>query len=115
MKIYTSYYANRTLRNFSPDALRSISVGLPKEMTCTQVKALAPDWNTVQAYKDGSIDWAGYTEQYMAKLDRLGIAKIMPMLEDGSVYLCYEGKVKNCHRHLLADWLRGYDIKVEEL
>ena len=87
MKIFTSYYANRALKNFSPDALRSISEGLPREMTCTQVKEFAPDWSTVKAYKDGAIDWADYTAQYTAKLNALGITKIMPLLVDGCVYL----------------------------
>ena len=116
MKIYTSYYANPILKTISPDALRAISVGLPKEMPCTKIKELAPDWATVSAYKDGKIDWDEYTRQYITKLDALGATKIASLLEDGCVYLCFEGKDKNCHRHLLADWLREhFGMDVQEL
>jgi len=116
MKIYTSYYANPILKTVSQDTLRAISVGLPKEMTCTKIKELAPDWATVSAYKDGKIDWNEYTRQYTAKLDALGVTKISGLLENGCVYLCFEGKGKNCHRHILADWLSEHaSMDVQEL
>jgi len=116
MKIYISYYANRKLQTISPDALRSISVGLPKGMACTKIKELAPDWATVSAYKDDKIDWEEYTRQYSTKLDALGITKIAGLLEDSCVYLCFEGKGKNCHRHIFADWLCEYaSMDVQEL
>jgi len=115
MMIYTSYYANPALKNISPDSLRAISVSVPKDMGCGKIKEFAPAWTTVAAYKDGKIDWTEYTRQYVAQLDKLGIVAAMKLLENNCVYLCFEGKGKNCHRHLFAEWLRKHGIEIREL
>ena len=114
MKIYTSYFANRKLKDvFTPDMTFAISAGMPKEMNCERLPALAPSWQLLQDYKNGKVDWDGYTRQYVTQLDALGVEKIAPMLKDGAVYLCFEGKDKNCHRHLLAKWVRENIAGVE--
>ena len=110
MKVYTSYYA---LNASHPRAV-GISISMPKGVTIRQIKALAPDWETLQKYKQTN-DWDAYTHEYLDKLNKLGIENITRLIHDGDVLLCYEKPPKNCHRHLLADWLRNYGIEVEEI
>lgn len=76
---------------------------------------LYPCWPFLSKYfEDG--DWLAYTEAYQLQvLNKLDPQKVLSDLR-GKVLLCWEGPEKNCHRHLVAEWIfehTGY--KVEEL
>ena len=110
MKIFTSYYA---INGNHPRAA-GISVSVPQGIDVLRIRQLAPDWSTLEHYKQDG-DWEAYTKDYIQKLDALGFDKVLSLLKDGDVLLCYEKPPKNCHRHLLADWLRSHGVGVEEI
>ena len=84
---------------------------------CTRWKGL------VKGSVDGdAIDDKEYTRQYLEKLNRLlangTLESIIENLKahDKVLLLCYEGKYKFCHRHILADFLNEhFKLGISEL
>lgn len=76
---------------------------------------LAPSYELLMGYKNGQITPEEYTRQYIAYLDSVGIDKVLEVLQDGDILLCWEAKGKFCHRHILAEWLKSYGHTVTEL
>lgn len=111
MTLYTSYFARSADH---PNAL-SISCGVPTWYNGRQNRLLAPSWELVDGIKKGKITEAQYTEQYRQKLDALGEQKILSVLHEGDVLLCWEATGKFCHRHILADWLKEHGHTVTEI
>lgn len=111
MTFYTSYFA-RSCNH--PNAL-SISCSVPKWYNGRQNKLVAPSWELVNGIKSGTITREEYTKTYLAKLNRLGIDKVISTLQDGDVLLCWEASGDFCHRHILAEWLRQYGHTVTEI
>lgn len=75
-------------------------------------------------YLRKEIDWEQYIKEYMALLDRLEevtsiyefYSNIEIEEEKEVVLLCYESGEKNCHRHILADYIKEKNnIVIEEL
>ena len=74
-------------------------------------------------YKRGAITEERYAEIYTNQLELLkeNEVDIMVVLEKqmqgiDTILLCYEGKDKFCHRHLLAEWLNDkYGLDIKEL
>ena len=108
MTITTSYLA---VDGNNPNALL-IANGVPKWYTGRCCKLLAPDWDDVKRHKETG-DTILFTKHYLAKLDKLGIDKVLSVLTDGDVLLCYEKPGDFCHRHILASWLREHGVTIE--
>ena len=111
--LYTSYFAK--VKTFPADShVYSISNSSPFPLE--KLPYLVPSWDLVKRYKDGIIDEASYTAEYIAMLEtnKDAILSQILVLPDNSILCCYEGPGKFCHRHILADWLNKHNIKCEE-
>lgn len=121
--IYTSYYTN--IRNLNADYYRvSISRTSPRDCVVDErVQLLAPPAHTLWAHKNGQINNAQYTEQYIEHLNahHEQVIEVMRQIWRNAhgrniVLLCWESKSKFCHRHLFADWFyRQTGYRIEEL
>lgn len=116
-KVYTSYYA--VARCNIPNFLcTAISLRIPDNFKGTILRELAPSESLLKAYKYGGISEEEYIETYKFEtLSKLNAKEIYERVK-GQVLLCYCGKGKFCHRHIILDWLReelGDDIIGGEL
>lgn len=122
VKIYTSYYNNwkqlDATRKYVPVR---ISASAPKGFPfCESIPEVYPTWDLLSRYKQGLIDDSVYTKEYLEQLNAVNRQDILARLSQIAqkhqnkdiVLLCWEGKDKFCHRHLLADWL---DCEAKEL
>lgn len=113
--LYTSWY-RKSARN--PMAV-AISAYPPDTYVGKRCPILAPTITLVRAYRNGQIGEEEYTEQYLKLLDSRNLIpeKVVDMLDDGSVLLCYEDPSEGfCHRFILAHWIeRGTGLAVPEL
>ena len=119
-EIKTSYYANRW--SYKGYVRVGISRYAPQGSCDLRLMDFAPSARTLFDYKEGRIDEKEYEREYLNDLDRLYENKRMDELVDKLkkyekvVLLCYEGKGKFCHRHILGKYLNEkYDLKIEEL
>lgn len=119
MKLYTSYFGN--LRSI-PEGTVCISIALtqPKSMRFRTLPELNPTWDMLNNYKaDG--DWSRYTRDYksqvLATLNPADIVHKIMLMAGGrdAVLLCWEGKDKDCHRHIVTQWLRDAGYHIEEV
>lgn len=111
MKLYTSNYA-RNGKN--PNAV-GISIKPPHWYKGKNYLALAPTWDIVLGVKDGTITQGQYTQVYKTILAKLDPQTVANELGEGAVMLCYESPKDFCHRHIVAEWMRGAGIDVSEL
>lgn len=112
--IYTSYYAKH---GSNPKAI-GISYSVPKWFDKSRhLCMLAPTWDLVGGYKDGSITQQEYTTRYVQllegrEIDPMGIAHNLP---EGTILLCYERPGDFCHRRVLAEWVeQTTGVKIPE-
>lgn len=117
-RIYTTYFAN--LRNVPENSVVvSIAQFNPRGINIPQCKSLAPSAELLTAYKKGQVDEQAYTAAFMQQLASLpNLAKLKAHMakytadQDKSlVFVCYEGKNKFCHRHLVAQFFSEFGIK----
>lgn len=71
--------------------------------------AYAPTKEILDDYKKGKIDWAGYEERFLPLIERRHIEETF--LKNFSIYdkvllLCSEPTPENCHRRLVAEYLK---------
>ena len=98
----TSYFA---LSSNHPKAV-SIAAISPKTFKGREYKKLAPKFWFFKKYKEDK-DEKFYTEQYWkGVLNLLNPQEVYNELGEDAVLLCWEGKGKFCHRHLVADWFK---------
>lgn len=110
---YTTYFAQ--VRKIDPTAnLVSIALKTPKGFPGRRYLKLAPSWEILEAIKRTG-DEEAYTKQFMEQLSRLNVHEVAHELGEGAILVCYEGKGRFCHRHLVGDWLRGAGYQVKEL
>lgn len=84
-----------------------ISAKVPDFYTGRRIKCLAPSWSIFKEYKltgDEELYTRRFRDEILATLDPM---EIYNLLTPEAVLLCYEGKAKFCHRHLVAEWLVG--------
>lgn len=78
-------------------------------------RELMPSAELIRDYKDGLINEEQYTIRYkqevLSKLD----PKLVGLLLEGRILLCYEKTGSFCHRHIVAEWLREAGFEVKEL
>lgn len=103
-KVYTSYYARAT-KIFPSRRLVSVSLGVPAGFNGELYRELNPSPSLLSAYKSGTITDEEYESIYynetLSKLDPVTVYNKIK----GKVILCYCGKGKFCHRHLIIKWL----------
>ena len=117
----TSYYY--AVKNKANDYYKvAISRTAPTNEYDLHALILAPDSDTLWAHKNEYIDDKEYTRQYLDKLNRIldngTLQSIIENLKahDKVLLLCYEGKYKFCHRHILADFLNEhFTLGISEL
>ena len=117
--IYTSNFAkSKKIKN---KRLISISLSTPKWFDGERYSKLAPNWDTIDAWKKSAKtekDWKNYSRDYTKSiLQKLDAKEIIKEFEnDDVVFLCYENEKEHCHRLLVADWIfENCGIKIEEI
>lgn len=111
---YTSYYANKNIleQNY---LLFSISNSVPKYLNYStfKIKIFVPSWSIVNNYKLNLIDEDEYTRLYLKQLETIDFTLIynhMLSYDKIPVFLCYEGKNKFCHRHILSKYMNSTNL-----
>jgi len=68
---------------------------------------LAPTKTILDAYKKKDINWSEYERQFRELMTERNIENLVtPEQIDGACFLCSEAKPENCHRRLVAEYLR---------
>jgi hypothetical protein len=72
---------------------------------------LSPSWNTLNKYKDGLINWNGYTEAFLKEMDndqcKDEMKKIGEAAKTNDIFLvCFEKPDENCHRFILLSLIK---------
>ena len=107
--IYTSYFSYaRHLRG----TMFSIAITQPKFMRLPIIYDFAPTPMLLRDFKDGRVSEDEYIERfYNETLEHVKdstVEMLKNLSKDKYVFLlCWEGKNKFCHRHLVAEWLSG--------
>lgn len=104
--IYTSNFSN--LKNMDMSKCLSISIGTPLWFDGESYDDLKPTWDIVMGHKNGNINDEEYTKIYYDTiLSKLNPKEIYEKL-DNKILLCWCGKNKFCHRHLIENWLNKF-------
>lgn len=106
-----SGYAKRDDLNYVMDLVK---------IRYTHALRLAPEENMLSFYKKKMISWNEYEKQYLGLLEKRKIEQYADQyFSHGRVcFLCSEEKPHNCHRRLLAEYLKensNIDIKIVHL
>jgi len=100
-----TYLANITIvKKINPNATFII-------VTRTKDHILSPSWNTLNKYKNGLIDWNGYTEEFLKEMNndlcKAEMKKIGEAAKTKDIYLvCFEKPDDNCHRFILLELIK---------
>lgn len=112
-QIFTSYYGNwRTLARNHIQII-GISRGNPIPDDIPRLPYLFPTKELLYASKSGEITWDEYVTIYKVQLEALDLAKVSEDLKallqryDNIALCCYEKPGKNCHRHLVSNFLNS--------
>lgn len=112
----TSYFAN--FKKLDKEDYVGVSIALyTPDNIMVRILDFAPSKNLLMRYKQGLVNEEQYTKEYTEQLDELfddgsmvNHISFLKRLEKSEqkevVLLCYEGKGKFCHRHILADFLK---------
>lgn len=135
MKIYTIGFTKKTAREFF-DLLRKNSInkildvrlnnssqlagyskGTDLEFFCELCGIryqhdlnLAPTKEILDNYKSKTINWTEYEMEFNKLLEKRQKAEeidLTPGIVDGVCLLCSEDKAKNCHRRLIAEYIKN--------
>lgn len=111
--IYVSYYNN--VVNIDKNIERySISVG-NGGYNFKKIKSFAPNWDLVQKWKKGLINWSEYENIFNAQLNKLDKDAIIKWFTNrNGVLLCYERDNKFCHRRLVMEFLLKIGLNCKE-
>jgi hypothetical protein len=112
----TSYFARIAALKTDPRTLISIARSAPRAYSGPSYLALAPSWDLLNMYKaNGDKDLYENHYQHMV-LNELDPEKVYRELTnmgtEEAVLLCWEGKGKFCHRHIVSKWLSD-SLKIE--
>lgn len=114
----TSYFA-KSGRNKNAVA---ITIRKPRFFKGRHYPKLAPpEWLLDKYKKDG--DSVFYRKHYIGEvLDKLNCKEVYEELGENAILVCWEGKDKFCHRHIIAEWLmerlgfeNGEGIEIKEI
>lgn len=122
----TSYFAN--FRKLDKNKYIAVSITRITPVGFDiKVEEFAPEKSTLFNYKNGKINEEQYTKEYTEQLDELfddGImVNTLSRLNDLEkrynkevVLLCYEGKEKFCHRHILSKYINDkFNLDIREI
>ena len=118
MKVFTGYFARVGAYQTLGLVPVGIAQGTPGFYQGLEYKRLAPPWDLVRGYKNGTITQSEYTLRYRTTvLEPLGREQVLKDLETlgrghDVVLMCWEGSLGFCHRHLVAEWLGGESTEV---
>lgn len=121
-EIKTGYFAKTKVYEEDGYKPYSISRITPKGCHCGEIKELAPTWDILKGYKDGTITSGEYTSKYWQMLSSKDIKVLLDEKlihltpeEKGIVLLCYEKNPEDCHRSILASYCKEkYNMNIEE-
>ena len=119
IQIYTSYFAY--VKNRSGLFDRSFSIANSEPTDCLgmrKIPRLNPPWEIVHLLKNSaSFTFERFTRRYISEvLSTLDPEKMLKNIGHGSILVCWEGRFKNCHRHIVGQWLKdSTGCKVNEL
>lgn len=120
--VYTSSFSNMARLNTDDYTLVSIAQGdapvwFPHMYY--HYKMLAPDWSLIGSWRRGECSWEAYTKSYICHKNLpVALPDIILALEKLShdnddkpvVLLCFEGKGKHCHRHIIGDMIGAEEL-----
>ena len=120
--IYTSYFGKlKSLpKNTVPVA---ICGSAPEWYHGAQYKKLAPKWNFFKVWKeihDNDYYLQNFDEQVLAALDPDEVVNELNEfirnypIDTEIALICYEKPGDFCHRHIVAEWLKGAGYEVKE-
>ena len=116
--VYTSYFGRVKYikENYPNLTLCSISHNKPEWLddSILDWNILGPSKELLYNYKYNNLSEEEYTEIYSNYINSIW-DNIKDMFKDNIVLLCYEGKGKFCHRHILSDILNKKGISSKEL
>lgn len=86
-------------------------------MGYTHLPDLAPTKDILDAYKKEKGPWEEYEDKFLSLMANRRIEEIDRGQFDGGCLLCSEDKPHNCHRRLVAEYLRDKwgDVEIEHL
>lgn len=121
MNILTSYFAN--MRNLKPEhEPYCIARFPPKGIRMKSIPLFFPSESLLRGFKAGTITEEEYREIHKEQLHGFEFSRLPSRFQRDApgktpVLLCYEGKGKFCHRHVLAEFINALDIgiRVDEL
>lgn len=110
--IYTSYFSRyRGEHGVSIARSQPMKNGVPYYPELEKLRP--PKW-LLQDYKSGEVTEEEFRHYYY----NLVLRGLNPVTWgkrlQGKVLLCWEKPEEFCHRHLIADWLRGVGFEVKE-
>ena len=74
----------------------------------THLKELAPTKEMLDAYRKKKGQWTDYEKQFLELMKSRRIEETIPRETiDGACLLCSEDKPHNCHRRLVAEYLKS--------
>jgi uncharacterized protein (DUF488 family) len=81
------------------------------------IPELAPTQNILDEYKKSKGMWSAYAEKFLDLMATRKIENIDRSRLDGGCLLCSEDKPHNCHRRLVAEYLKDKwgDVEIEHL
>ena len=122
----TSYFAN--FRKLDKNKYVAVSIARITPVGFDiKVEEFAPEKSTLFNYKNGKINEEQYTKEYTEQLDELFDDGIMvntlsrlnnleKRYNKEVVLLCYEGKEKFCHRHILSKYINDkFNLDIREI
>lgn len=133
MKIYTIGFTKKSAEKFfkllrQPDLVRLVDIRLNNvsqlagftkmkdlkfflreinDIDYVHLPELAPTKDILDAYKKNDGDWAVYEKQFIELMATRRVEeKVDKSLLDGGCLLCSEPTPENCHRRLVAEYLK---------
>lgn len=119
MKVKTGFFWRTSAYKLAGLVPLAISQKVPRGFVVSVYERLAPPMELIDKQKRGEITWEEFTVEYVEKvLSKTSQREVMTEIEEltggrEAVLLCYEGS-GNCHRHIVAAWLREAGVEVEE-
>lgn len=124
--IYTSYFSQ--LKNLPPNIIPiSICAKAPEWYSGLQYKKLAPKYDFFMKWKqthDNNYYIECYNDQVLSHLSiQSVITDLISLVNQVNNYdpsttsiclMCYEKPHDFCHRHLVAEWLKSYNLDCKE-
>lgn len=87
----------------------SIALSQPRRMKLREERSLNPTWEILRKYKVNG-DWDSYVVEYNKILDKLN-PRTIGNKWNGKMLCCW-CKSNECHRYLVAEWLRNASEEV---